>query len=158
MEKLKLLKGEVEKILQENHTSKENRLAFANGVIYALANVTTGLKGKERFLRDYTEGILHATYVLYEKKDVFGKVEEYILVYTTNTDCGYRVDRCSSREEAEEHMAQQALEEMSETKKEFGYMPTLVSYGGSETHVVFRENADDELPSDEVSQYRIYKI
>ena len=47
MEKLKLLKGEVEKILQENHTSKENRLAFANGVIYALANVTTGLKGKE---------------------------------------------------------------------------------------------------------------
>lgn len=34
MEKLKLLKGEVEKILQENHTSKENRLAFANGVIY----------------------------------------------------------------------------------------------------------------------------
>lgn len=106
MEKLKLLKGEVEKILQENHTSKENRLAFANGVIYALANVTTGLKGKERFLRDYTEGILHATYVLYEKKDVSGKVEEYILVYTTNTDCGYRVDRCSSREEAEEHMAQ----------------------------------------------------
>lgn len=92
------------------------------------------------------------------KKDVSGKVEEYILVYTTNTDCGYRVDRCSSREEAEEHMAQQALEEMSETKKEFGYMPTLVSYGGSETHVVFRENADDELPSDEVSQYRIYKI
>lgn len=68
MEKLKLLKGEVEKILQENHTSKENRLAFANGVIYALANVTTGLKGKERFLGDYTEGILHATYVLYEKK------------------------------------------------------------------------------------------
>lgn len=106
MEKLKLLKGEVEKILQENHTSKENRLAFANGVIYALANVTTGLKGKERFLRDYTEGILHAAYVLYEKKDVFGKVEEYILVYMTNTDCGYRVDRCSSREEAEEHMAQ----------------------------------------------------
>ena len=51
MEKLKLLKGEVEKILQENHTSKENRLAFANGVIYALANVTTGLKGKERFAR-----------------------------------------------------------------------------------------------------------
>lgn len=47
---------------------------------------------------------------------------------------------------------------MSETKKEFGYMPTLVSYGGSETHAVFRENADDELPSDEVSQYRIYKI
>lgn len=92
------------------------------------------------------------------KKDVSGKVEEYILVYTTNTDCGYKVDRCSSREEAEEHMAQQALEEMSETKKEFGYMPTLVSYGGSETHVVFRENADDELPSDEVSQYRIYKI
>lgn len=68
MEKLKLLKGEVEKILQENHTSKENRLAFANGVIYALANVTTGLKGKERFLRDYTEGILHAAYVLYEKR------------------------------------------------------------------------------------------
>ncbi len=28
MEKLKLLKGEVEKILQENHTSKENRLAL----------------------------------------------------------------------------------------------------------------------------------
>ena len=54
MEKLKLLKWEVEKILQENHTSKENRLAFANGVIYALTNVTTGLKGKERFLRDYT--------------------------------------------------------------------------------------------------------
>ena len=47
---------------------------------------------------------------------------------------------------------------MSETKKEFGYMPTLVSYGDSETHVAFRENADDELPSDEVSQYRIYKI
>lgn len=47
MEKLKLLKREVEKILQGNHTSKENRLAFANGVIYALANVTTGLKGKE---------------------------------------------------------------------------------------------------------------
>ena len=68
MEKLKLLKWEVEKILQENHTSKENRLAFANGVIYALANVTTGIKGKERFLRDYTEGILHAAYVLYEKK------------------------------------------------------------------------------------------
>lgn len=67
MEKLKLLKWEVEKILQENHTSKENRLAFANGVIYALANVTTGLKGKERFLRDYTEGILHAAYVLYKK-------------------------------------------------------------------------------------------
>ena len=64
----KNFKGEVEKILQENHTSKENRLAFANGVIYALANVTTGLKGKERFLRDYTEGILHAAYVLYEKK------------------------------------------------------------------------------------------
>lgn len=40
------------------------------------------------------------------KKNVSGKVEEYILVYTTNTDCGYRVDRCSSREEAEEHMAQ----------------------------------------------------
>ena len=68
MEKLKLLKWEVEKILQENHTSKENRLAFANGVIYALANVTTGLKGKKRFLRDYTESILHAAYVLYEKK------------------------------------------------------------------------------------------
>ena len=46
MEKLKLLKGEVEKILQENHTSKENRLAFANGVIYALANVTTGQIGR----------------------------------------------------------------------------------------------------------------
>lgn len=26
------------------------------------------------------------------KKDVSGKVEEYILVYTTNTDCEYRVD------------------------------------------------------------------
>lgn len=158
MEKLKLLKGEVEKILQENHTSKENRLAFANGVIYALANVTTGLKGKERFLRDYAEGILHAADVLYEKKDDSGKVEEYILVYTTNTDCGYKVDRCSSREEAEELMKQQALEEMREIKREFGYLPTLVSYGGSEAHVVFRENADDELPSDEVSQYRIYKI
>ena len=47
---------------------------------------------------------------------------------------------------------------MSETKKEFGYMPTLVSYGDSETHVAFRENADDEFPSDEVSEYRIYKI
>lgn len=47
---------------------------------------------------------------------------------------------------------------MSETKKEFGYMPTLVSYGDYETHVAFRENADDEFPSDEVSQYRIYKI
>ena len=47
---------------------------------------------------------------------------------------------------------------MSETKKEFGYMPTLVSYGDSETHVAFTENADDEFPSDEVSQYRIYKI
>ena len=70
MEKLKLLKGEVEKILQENHTSKENRLAFANGVIYALANVTTGLKGKERFLRDYTEGILHAAYILYEMRSL----------------------------------------------------------------------------------------
>lgn len=158
MEKLKILKGEVEKILQENHTSKENRLAFANGVIYALANVTTGLKGKERFLRDYAEGILHAADVLYEKKDDSGKVEEYILVYTTNTDCGYKVDRCSSREEAEKLMEQRALEEMHETKREFGYLPTLVSYGGSEAHVVFRECADDELSSDEVSQYRIYKI
>lgn len=92
------------------------------------------------------------------KKDVSGKVEENILVYTTNTDCGYKVDRCSSREEAEELMAQRALEEMYETKREFGYLPTLVSYGGPEAHVVFRENADDELPSDEVSQYRIYKI
>lgn len=68
MEKLKLLKGEVEKILQENYTSKENRLAFANGVIYALANVTAGLKGKENFLRNYAEGILHAADVLYQKK------------------------------------------------------------------------------------------
>lgn len=126
--------------------------------ISALANVTAGADDKERFLRDYAEGILHAADVLYQKKDDSGKVEEYILVYTTNTDCGYRVDRCSSREEAEVLMAQQALEEMRETKKEFGYMPTLVSYGSSEAHVVFRENADDELSSDEVSQYRIYKI
>lgn len=66
--KTEITKMRSRKILQENHTSKENRLAFANGVIYALANVTTGLKGKERFLRDYTEGILHAAYVLYEKK------------------------------------------------------------------------------------------
>lgn len=152
MDKIKLLKEEIERILLENQSSGGKNSAYADGMISALANVLADSEGKEKFLRDYANGILHVANVLYGEKDTPGKMEEYVISKTNPIKAINSITKCKSLEEAEELMRQQVREEKLKVQKELGYLPVVFSSmdGGNEICVLYKGH--------ELSWYKLYKI
>lgn len=151
MDKIKLLKEEIEKILLENQSSGSKDSAYADGMISALANVLADSEGKEKFLRDYANGILHVTDVLYGKKDTSEKKEEYFISKTNNTKNINSITKCNSLKEAEELMRQQVREEKLKAQRELGYSPIIFSAMSRNEITVLYEGR-------EISWYKIHKI
>lgn len=150
MDKIKLLKEEIEKILLESQSSEGENSAYADGMISALANVLADSEGKEKFLRDYANGILHVADVLYEEEDAPEKFEEYFLTRTNTTDDINSITKCKSFEEAEDFIRQQVREEMQKARKKLSYVPMILSMGSTEMHIEYKDNI--------VSCYKIHKI
>lgn len=151
MDKIKLLKEEIEKIILEGQSSEDNRFAYVDGMISALANVLADSEGKEKFLRDYANGILHVTDVLYGKKDTSEKKEEYFISKTNNTKNINSITKCNSLKEAEELMRQQVREEKLKAQRELGYSPIIFSAMSRNEITVLYEGR-------EISWYKIHKI
>lgn len=150
MDKIKLLKEEIEKIILEGQSSEDNRFAYVDGMISALANVLANSDGKEKFLRDYANGILHVADVLYGKEDAPRELEEYFLTRTNTADDINSIRKCKSFEEAEDLMRQQVREEMQKARKKLSYVPMILSMGSTEMHIEYKDNI--------VSWYKIHKI
>lgn len=140
MDKIKLLKEEIEKILLENQSSGSKDSAYADGMIAALANVLADSEGKEKFLRDYANGILHVADVLYGEDDAPKKLEEYFLTRTNTADDINSIRKCKSFEEAEDLMRQQVREEMQKARKKLSYVPMILSMGSAEMHIEYKDN------------------
>ena len=150
MDKIKLLKEEIENVLLENQSSEDNRFAYADGMISALANALADSEGKEKFLRDYANGILRVADILYEEKNSSKKLEEYFLTRINIASYTNSVTKCESLEEAKKLMRQQVREEMETTRKKLSYAPIVFSSGDTEMRIVYRNNI--------VSWYKIHKI
>ena len=150
MDKIKLLKEEIEKIILEGQSSEDNRFAYVDGMISAFANVLANSDGKEKFLRDYANGILHVADVLYGEEDSPRELEEYFLTRTNTADDINSIRKCKSFEEAEDLMRQQVREEMQKARKKLSYVPMILSMGSTEMHIEYKDNI--------VSWYKIHKI
>lgn len=171
MEELKMLKKEVEEILLKDQTTKENNLAFADGILFALSSVTSGYEDKDKFLTDYANGILHASSVLYGEKIDSEKSGECILVHesedvdkhpqneissgeiilTMDTGNKNSAKKCTSLKEAKSIVKRMVQEEKLKCKKELGYSP-VVTFSLDETsfNLFYKDKR--------VSCYKIYKL
>lgn len=121
-----------------------------DGMISALANVLANSDGKEKFLRDYANGILHVADVLYGEEDAPRELEEYFLTRTNTADDINSIRKCKSFEEAEDLMRQQVREEMQKARKKLSYVPMILSMDSTEMHIEYKDNI--------VSWYKIHKI
>lgn len=115
MDKIKLLKEEIEKILLENQSSESKDSAYA-------------------------DGILHVADVLYGEDDAPKKLEEYFLTRTNTADDINSIRKCKSFEEAEDLMRQQVREEMQKARKKLSYVPMILSMGSAEMHIEYKDN------------------